>query len=706
MDLLAAKDLPCINDRCRTCMIRIFTGIPAVNIFERNVQNISIAEILHSFTALTFDANDQLPKAVCQLCYEKLNSFYQFVLYIENVDIKFKAELQGKDNLPSKDIMKNNLNLKDVSAKDNLSQENEGDSIKKEISEDYVGLGAEDILVGLGDDTELNNPCAPKCEIVQEFVCKICYKYFSNKGNYQRHIKKHSNFSQNIEESMFTVPTSSVSNRISHEEHYSEESSIVIEVIPPEANINSDDEEADNHIKYNLKKEQIETAGNEGTVCEICKTQFQNKYSMAAHMRKHVVKGRVLSCPTCGKVFRKVSHLKRHQLSGRKKGTKCHSMQTTTCGNVNNVTSIDIKGEFNCEICGQSFKTKVAKSLHTQTHVEKGTDLSQSTSSEMIKTEIEVERNYEIQDANDKLDGAEEGDIPCEICKKIFKSKFSLAAHLRKHTERKRMLSCSKCGKVFSKVSHVKRHELTHEEKAYKCSLCKKSFATRELFRQHLTQHNEAKVCPVCQKKFATKSTLNAHISQVHNHKNMYLCSYCGKKFDSTSNLNQHHLRHIGIKNWACSLCPKKFVSKGELTSHGSIHIGEKPHKCKQCNTAFTKKSSVIKHMKIHQGIKPFECDTCHKKFRTNYSLKTHYRIHTGEKPYVCEICTQAFTQSNDLVKHRRKHLGEKLFKCDHCTESFRLKTELTHHITQHYAAKLQQTDMAAERIETNAMNG
>ncbi|XP_041981550.1 zinc finger protein 354B-like isoform X4 [Aricia agestis] len=625
---------PNVNDRCRTCMMKIFTEITAVNIFERNIQNISVAEILHSFTALTFDANDELPKVVCHLCYEKLYSFYQFVLHIENVDTKFQEELKDKDHssFKSDEIMKKNFNFQVVPVEHTSIQEDEGSlGIKKEICEEENGAL----------DTTI------KFEIVQEYVCKICYKYFSNKGNYQRHIKKHS--------------VSDLNNRISQAKHSNHNDScltgsIEIEVNPLEDNINSDNEADENDIKQGFQEKPAQhitdTSGKEGIVCKICNRCFRNKNSMSAHMRKHVVKGRVLSCPTCGKVFNKVHHLTRHQNFLHKD----HD-ETSTHSAMKNLSTAATKNDFMCIICTRRFKSQHSMAAHMKIHVQMKTVRD---SNENISKDDEKITNCKRKNVRDNYNGTEEAKVLCEICQKRFKSKNSLSAHMKIHVNKERVLACSKCGKVFPKVNNLKRHELSHEEKRkYKCGFCSESYLTEEILEQHLKQHGETKICSVCQKTFADMLALNTHVLKLHRCK-LHLCSYCGKKFESRRQLHQHHQRHMGIKRFACSLCPKKFITNGELRAHASTHTGERLHKCKQCNAAFTNSSALAQHTFRHLGIKPYHCDVCPK-------------------------------------------------TCDHCTESFRLKTELTHHITQHYAAKLQQTDMAAERtdvIQTNALNG
>ncbi|RVE49398.1 hypothetical protein evm_005910 [Chilo suppressalis] len=320
---------------------------------------------------------------------------------------------------------------------------------------------------------------------------------------------------------------------------------------------------------------------------------------------------------------------------------------------------------YSCSFCGDTFVQKDRLIKHLAQH-------SQKTDNSLLS---EINQNSMCQS------------LICDICSARFKSVHSLSAHMRVHVEKGRVLSCSLCDKVFKKMSHLKRHELTHEvNRPFKCSVCPKSFTTESLLSEHTNKHNSIKPheCPLCTKSFSNISSLTTHL-KIHTKEKIYLCSTCGKKFDSSGNLNQHMKRHIGLKVFACNMCPRSFVSKGELKSHTITHTGEKSYTCDQCGASFTNRNSLKKHKLRHLGIKPHQCDTCSRKFISKDHLKRHYRIHTGEKPFRCEICDRAFTQSNDLVKHRRAHLGDKLYRCTQCSESFRLKNELRNHISEHF---------------------
>lgn len=171
----------------------------------------------------------------------------------------------------------------------------------------------------------------------------------------------------------------------------------------------------------------------------------------------------------------------------------------------------------------------------------------------------------------EKHDPSEENDIvysdlvPCDMCSERFRSQNSLAAHKRIHVLKGRILACKVCGKVFKKVSHLKRHELCHEDRPFKCSECSRSFLTEALLLEHRDyKHKGIRPfpCPICAKGFAHQAVLSNHI-KIHMRERPYLCPTCGKRFESSTNLKQHISRHVGVRMFECDRCPKKFVTKG-----------------------------------------------------------------------------------------------------------------------------------------------
>lgn len=234
----------------------------------------------------------------------------------------------------------------------------------------------------------------------------------------------------------------------------------------------------------------------------------------------------------------------------------------------------------NTDVYCEEYPSKLDNTLNYSSHIESKNNfpLDNSSVSNIRKSnnneqETEISKPFVNKEENTDQEVCES--FVCDICSAAYKSLNSLSAHKRKHTAKGRVLSCVSCGKVFKKISHLKRHELTHDtEKPYKCMLCLKSYKKMVLLEEHLNRHRDgvSHKCPFCPKTYWHLATLASHVKR-HTKSMPCLCPVCGKKFSSPGNLKQHQLRHTGEKHYACDMCPRKFVSKGKIYSSSSQYL-------------------------------------------------------------------------------------------------------------------------------------
>lgn len=135
-----------------------------------------------------------------------------------------------------------------------------------------------------------------------------------------------------------------------------------------------------------------------------------------------------------------------------------------------------------------------------------------------------------------------------------------------------------------------------------------------------------------------------------------FKCPICSKNLAS-KNVYQLHLRsHNGEKPFGCNLCGNAFSQKTSLTRHMRSHTGERPFSCQVCAKRFADKERIKIHMRTHTGEKPFSCGVCHKQFSQKSTVKRHMSVHTGEKPFKCRHCSKGFANRGNLVAHEKTH--------------------------------------------------
>ncbi|XP_045907926.1 zinc finger protein 287-like isoform X1 [Micropterus dolomieu] len=187
-------------------------------------------------------------------------------------------------------------------------------------------------------------------------------------------------------------------------------------------------------------------------------------------------------CTECGSFF---SILKPHTCVHKRKPFSCN-----ICGK-RCVTEISLKThskihdetyEHPCKYCHVTFKTRVDKLKHEQTH----------------------------QDRKDPY--------KCPDCPETFATSKERSIHLTNHRVR-REFKCGVCGIEFKDVHHLRRHSVVHTGlKPYKCSVCQRGFSQTSHLKSHMRLHTGERPykCQLCDKSFNHNVSLKSHVQRYH----------------------------------------------------------------------------------------------------------------------------------------------------------------------------------------------
>ncbi|XP_053703457.1 gastrula zinc finger protein XlCGF8.2DB-like isoform X1 [Synchiropus splendidus] len=203
-----------------------------------------------------------------------------------------------------------------------------------------------------------------------------------------------------------------------------------------------------------------------------------------------------------------------------------------------------------------------------------------------------------------------------------------------KCSSRKKSNCCSECGKMYSCPRSLNQHKKIHSgEKPFRCPECGKRFGFKGDLKKHLQIHSEPQqTCSVCNKTFLTKESLSRHFRRLHIDEKPFSCSVCKRTYALRDYLTRHMRVHTGELPYTCSVCLRGFQRKYNLVQHIRIHTGERPYTCPHCLTGFRLRGGLNQHLQIHSGEKRYPCSDCEKRFTTTYRLRLHKRkVHNVE---------------------------------------------------------------------------
>ncbi|KAM5138934.1 uncharacterized protein ACMZJ9_016390 [Mantella aurantiaca] len=188
----------------------------------------------------------------------------------------------------------------------------------------------------------------------------------------------------------------------------------------------------------------------------------------------------------------------------------------------------------------------------------------------------------------------------CFKCERTFKRFVHLSSHYQRAHQSDGDLTCSECGKKFSKMKALLLHYMRHTgERPFVCTGCGKTFTSQICLNNHYGLNSKKKQyeCYECGKLFGLKHSLLKH-EKLHQQDNHNMCLICGKQFLHKSGLRLHESTHGSC---VCSHCGRYFSCKEDCEKHMLDHRQVQLFVCAQCGDTFISESQLIEHQKLHQ---------------------------------------------------------------------------------------------------------
>ena len=164
-------------------------------------------------------------------------------------------------------------------------------------------------------------------------------------------------------------------------------------------------------------------------------------------------------------------------------------------------------------------------------------------------------------------------------------------------------ITCRLCGFKCRTDLEFDEHKRKAHSEISKCSICGKTFATKETLRRHMYSHTRTKlVCDKCGKEYTFQKELDVH--RLTHGKKRFICHVtgCDKSYAYKTDLDRHLAEHEQVRDMVCSICGQYRTTKlKNLQAHERSHAATK--KCKICGKLFNHSNQVTRHVKKdHSG--------------------------------------------------------------------------------------------------------
>lgn len=214
----------------------------------------------------------------------------------------------------------------------------------------------------------------------------------------------------------------------------------------------------------------------------------------------------------------------------------------------------------------------------------------------------------------------------CEHCDYRTANIYLFESHHLKHNNI-RDFECKICAKFFVTTKTLRNHiQKVHENKGkgveHPCDICQKIYHSKFTLSEHkLKEHSEKEpeyLCHLCSGKYYTNFSLKQHIF-MHS-TSSFPCKFagCDRIFSLKMSMMTHYrVKHCTDTPWKCDQCDASYKLPGYLKVHKeAIHLGHR-FRCVYpgCFSMFSYKKKGFEHLSKH-NLKPEELKSYKLKFK------------------------------------------------------------------------------------------
>ncbi|XP_050432848.1 zinc finger protein 62 homolog [Adelges cooleyi] len=563
------------------------------------------------------------------------------------------------------------------------------------------------------------------------FKCEHCGCEFSNKNNFNCHVKHCTNKSQNMWKK-FKVANNSLKqyqckfckqlftlrrNLLKHIKIYHKNVSDQNKISQHNQNLSHcellnkvcDDDEIPNG---NDNKEK------QASVCSNNVNSSQNLYSEIINKSTEVDTDNMVAADLSKKIKLECEEIESNcnylVIDGLFNQTHVKTEENTSFVSIKSETDSTKYFKFACNLCTETFFNKHGLAMHLPTHEEylKPKVLEcyvcnkQYETTKQLKDHLRYHERLSMTDpkpsppprpsppspppASPTSCPVSKNSVLCDVCNKVFKNRFIYANH-RRHFH--------KLSKITKHKTLALKHEGTTSESMDTVGQNKNTVSNVPLLTRNMkrdcTNHEKSYTnisTPNLDNKLSTKRGVAINNTKLN-------ISIIKEEYSVLSD-SETKTSSNKLSKERCSICDKYFGSANLLQRHMLAHSNDRPYKCQYCDLRFKNRGNQGRHELVHTKNSHAKQGSTDKVSKLKNSTNDHSRSVTTKQEtlhptrslwFGCDICDKKFCSPKILFSHRVTHINDcESYKCCFCdNRTFTLKHNWIRHLDIHYKNKI-----------------